>query len=92
MAGLKVEMRLALIVADRIWRKHGKELVITSGLDSEHSAGSWHYYGYALDLRSRYFTKPGEADMVAKELQDELGSAYDVVHHALHIHVEYDPG
>ena len=31
--------------------------MITETLGGEHSAGSLHYYGYAVDLRIRYFTE-----------------------------------
>lgn len=88
-AGLKIEMRRVLIKAEAIWKENGDELVITAGLDGLHSAGSLHYYGYALDLRIRNFNKsivPG----VATKLKNMLGSDYDVILHKTHIHVEYD--
>jgi hypothetical protein len=95
--GLDIRMRPVLIVANQIWRVHGQELVITSGTDGAHSAGSLHYYGRAVDLRIRDF----DAQTVSlvfvalkKEL-DDLGnkyiSYYDVVQHKTHIHAEYDP-
>jgi len=88
-AGLDIRMRPVLVEADKLWRKLGKELVITSGLDGTHSAGSLHYYRLAVDLRTRYFKQAGES--VAKELQEQLGSDDDVIFHRNHIHVEYDP-
>ena len=90
MPGLQIEMRQALIIADAVWRHHGQELVVTAALDGAHSAGSLHYYGYALDLRTRYFGKE-QAKVVASGLREGLGSDYDVVFHQSHIHVEYDP-
>ncbi len=95
--GLDIRMRPVLIAADRIWEEHGQRLVVTSGLDGAHSAGSLHYYGRAVDFRIRDF----DAQTVSlvfvalkKEL-DALGnkyiSYYDVVLHKTHIHVEYDP-
>lgn len=56
MSGLRLCMRPVLIFADEIWRKHDQELVITSALDGVHSAGSFHYYGFAVDFRTRYFS------------------------------------
>jgi len=88
--GLKIEMRPALLAANKIWKAYGKELVITSALDGTHSPGSLHYYGYALDFRTHYF-HDGIPDLVAKTLRKELGRNYDVVLHDTHIHVEYDP-
>lgn len=88
-SGIKIEMRHVLVAAEMIWRHHGQELVVTSGLDGTHSAGSLHYYGYALDLRTRYFTGAEQAS-VANALRAALGGSYDVVSHASHIHVEFD--
>ena len=94
LSGLQLPMRKVLIEADKIWRDNGQELVITGGLDGVHSAGSVHYYGYALDLRTRYFTgseySPGSIEGIAAKLKEKLGSDYDVVVHKTHIHVEYD--
>ena len=89
LGGLKLEMRKALVEAEKLWKTFGQVLTVTSGLDSTHSAGSLHYYGYALDLRTRYFTTD-EAKRVAYELQMKLGDSYNVVLHTTHIHVEYD--
>jgi len=94
LSGLQLPMRRALITADKIWKETGEELVITAGLDGVHSAGSVHYYGYAVDLRTRYFKDskypPGVIDGIAAQLKGNLGSDYDVVVHSSHIHVEYD--
>ena len=97
--GLNLKMRPVLMAADAIWRNHGQELVVTAGLDGEHSAGSLHYYGMAVDLRTRYFRPPNreegyipdEVEDIANEMRHVLGAAYDVIVHASHIHVEYDP-
>lgn len=89
MTGLQIEMRPALIWAEEIWKENGQELVVTSATDGEHSAGSLHYYGYAVDFRSRYFSADVAAK-VAKRLQRVLGSKYQVVLHSTHIHVEYE--
>lgn len=88
--GLDIRMRPALIAADRIWRKLGQELVITSGLDGEHSAGSLHYYGLAVDMRNKYFIGD-DKQVAADKLRNSLNDDFDIVTHASHIHVEYDP-
>lgn len=90
LAGLDIKMRPALIEADKVWKAYGQELVVTAALDGVHSAGSYHYYGLALDFRTRYFTDDVKR-AVWRELDDVLGSDFDVVMHSTHIHVEYDP-
>ncbi len=54
-AGLDYRMRKALVIAGNIWRDNGRDLVVTEGLGGEHSDGSLHYYGLAVDLRIHYF-------------------------------------
>jgi hypothetical protein len=88
--GLKIQMRLVLSVADKIWKNLDQELVITSALDGTHSASSLHYYGYAIDLRSRYFT-PVQKKQAVLLLAKALGPDYEIISHATHIHIEYDP-
>ena len=93
LAGLDIDMRPVLIAADRIWRQHGRPegVTVTSGLDGRHSAGSWHYYGRALDLRTRYWdldTRRRVADL----LRDALPPAYTVGLEPDHIHVELPYG
>ncbi len=88
--GLDIHMRPVLIEADRIWKNNGQEAVVTSGLDGVHSAGSLHYYGRAVDFRTRYFDELHKRK-VAKLLREALGGSYDVIEHSTHIHVEYDP-
>ena len=87
--GLDIRMRPALIAADRIWAKYGQELVITSGLDGEHSSGSLHYYGLAVDMRIYYFTATQLLD-VTHELKEAIGNEFDVIVESTHIHVECD--
>ena len=88
LAGLQIQMRKALKAADRIWRDYGEELVVTSGLDGAHSAGSMHYYGYAVDLRTRYFTEDEQLE-IRDKLVNELGPSYFVLLHNTHIHIHY---
>jgi hypothetical protein len=88
LAGLDLRMRLVLVHAEQIWLDHARELVVTSGLEGTHSAGSLHYYGLALDFRSRYFTLSNRASVV-KKLQEALGPDFRVIAEKTHIHVEY---
>ena len=86
---LKIEMQPVLKSAEQVWRLLGQELVVTCGLNGLHSAGSYHYYGYALDFRTNYFT-PEEAQLAANNLQRKIGSAYTVVLEHNHSHVQYN--
>ncbi len=88
MAGLQPVMRPVLREAERIWQSHGESagVTITEGTGGVHSAGSWHYYGYALDLRTRYFSDDQKA-VVYVDLKQSLPGYY-VVEHSTHIHVE----
>jgi hypothetical protein len=88
LAGLNIVMRPVLIEADYLWKRHGQELVVTSGLEGQHSAGSLHYYGYALDFRTRYFDEQ-EKKTVLDELKATLGSSFQCILHKTHIHVEW---
>lgn len=77
-------------VIDWIHLKHtGRPAVITSARDGWHMAGSRHYSGEAVDLRSRDVKAP---QALVRELKDTLGADFDVVLEADHIHLEFDPG
>jgi hypothetical protein len=92
LAGLNIKMRPALLVANNIWAAFGQELTITGGLDGTHSAGSLHYYGLALDFRTRYFSEETK-QLVADTLLSQLTAIdhhFQVIVHSTHIHVEYD--
>jgi len=91
MQGLKLPMRKVLKEADKLWKENGKELVVTSALDGTHSAGSYHYFGYALDFRTRYFLA-GRSKIIAGKLQQKLGNKYFVIFEGNHIHVQFNAG
>lgn len=91
MAGLKIEMRKALIYAEAEYKARNQSLVVTSALDGTHSASSVHYYGYALDFRTR--DTPFEVvAVIAESLRLRLGAQYRVIVHSTHMHVEYRGG
>jgi len=105
--GIKRVMRHAMKHAEEIWLDLGHECVITSGtefdgryhdldgvFDLSHSAGSLHYSGYAIDLRTRYFKDKGKE--AARRLSDKLSQysnafgRFQVILESNHIHVEWD--
>lgn len=88
--GIQPDIIAALVPAALIWDRHGQELVVTSGTDGEHSEGSLHYAGLALDFRTRYFGMD-QVFEVASDLRKALGTDYDVVIEPSHIHCEFDP-
>jgi hypothetical protein len=98
-------MRPVLVAAEAVWRNNGIEegVTITSGLDGVHSAGSYHPFGYAIDLRTRYFADIETVNKVAKELKASIIHRanrllypsymirfYNVVVEKTHIHVEFE--
>jgi hypothetical protein len=71
-------------------------LVITSGSDSQHMAGSKHYTGEAIDLRSR--TMPATIrEVLIVALRRELGPQFTVLYEGdgtpqAHIHIQVRGG
>ncbi len=90
-AGLRLEMLIAIMVADGIYTSLGYTLVITSAMEGEHSRGSLHYLGCAIDTRIRNFTYKHDATNVVAKLQAALGASFDIVLHKTHIHIEFHP-
>jgi hypothetical protein len=91
MSGLQLPMRPVLLTAEKIYRQYDAELVITSALEGTHSAGSLHYYGYALDMRTRDVPeelRPALANSLRKNLE-KLSEQYRVILEPTHIHVEW---
>lgn len=86
--GIQPEMIIVIMVMDSIYARHLKELVITSITEGKHSQKSRHYSGFAVDGRTRYFTKETQVKIV-KELKESLGSEYFVLLEPTHIHVEF---
>lgn len=89
--GLKPEMNTALQVARDIFALYQRDCIVTSAVDGKHSRGSLHYVGYAVDLRRRVFTDPGQVDDVTAMLRESLTPEYDVVLEPSHWHIEFQP-
>jgi hypothetical protein len=87
--GLQPEMILALIIVEPILKKHGQELVLTSGTDSQHSSKSRHYIGYGTDIRSRDIPKEIR-DSVAEEMSRALGTEFYVKFEVHHYHIQFN--
>ena len=68
----------------------GRDAIITAGTDGQHMAGSLHYRGRALDVRTRDLT-PAQTQKLRDALARGLGPGWDVIVEPTHIHIEYDP-
>ena len=89
LVGLKREIVKALPYIEKIYNAEGESLILTCGLNGVHSAGSLHYSGYAVDIRTRMFSEQQKRS-VYRKIKEVLGIAYDVILHDSHIHVEFD--
>ena len=78
--GARPELLNGLDRLDALWKTHGMELVVTSGMDGKHMTGSLHYKGLAADLRFP----------LRDEIKATLGPDWDVVWEKDHLHVELD--
>lgn len=88
--GLQPCMVIAAIICRDVMDKHGFDATITAGIDGKHMAGSKHYVGLALDLRTNVLL-PSQVETVRVELKDALGDDYDVVVEGDHLHLECQP-
>jgi hypothetical protein len=85
--GLSPKMRSALVTAGGIYNRFGRDFIITCGLNGNHSFGSAHYYGFAIDTRTFFWTKKVQ-EKVFKALKRELGYDYLVIWEKDHFHIQ----
>lgn len=80
-------MRLALHHVDEVFKKHaGREAIMTSGRDRQHSTHSFHYYGLAFDVRTNDLPD-NVVHAIVEELMTLLPS-FDIILEQTHLHVE----
>jgi len=84
---LKREARRSLPIVAAVFAAFDEELVITSTYEGTHGEGSLHYSNDAYDVREPLKNSAS----AVMQLKASLGSDYDVVLEADHIHIEYDP-
>lgn len=89
-SNLQPQIVLALISIDQIYAHEGQECVITSACDGHHMAGSKHYEGLAVDLRTRFFSR-GQIALVRRKIEKAVGDGYQCIIEKDHLHFEYDP-
>lgn len=87
--GLGREIRSAFTAIDRVHRELcGQEAIVTSTTEGKHSVKrSAHYRGDAVDLRTWHV----DGDQYARDLVEQLGDDYVVLHEGDHVHVHWGP-
>jgi len=75
-----------------LYSVHGSSFYITSVMEGNHRAGSYHYEGGALDFKRRGVTKE-EIKLCLEPLEIRFDGRYDVIEYPdMDIfHVEFDP-
>jgi hypothetical protein len=66
-----------------------RRMVITSGREGSHSSKSLHYYGRAIDIRTRDLSTEQIVELQS-ELKSMLGRNWDVIIEPSHMHIELD--
>jgi len=89
LSGLQPDMLYCIDTCNDVFKQFGHDLIVTSTTDGTHMLNSKHYVGYAIDLRIWHLE--GLESIIRVELEDALGTNYDVVLESDHIHVEFDP-
>jgi hypothetical protein len=94
MLGIRPELGLALSIVDSVLENCGVyETVITSLKDGTHTPGSWHYSGWAADLRSKHIGSAPQKTLVLDAMKSALGAQWTVLLENLgkpneHYHIE----
>ena len=90
LAGLRREIQTAFPAIDRIHRELSGDIeaTITSATEGRHSVKrSAHYRGDAVDLR----TWDVDGERYARDLVEQLGDDFVVIHEGDHVHVHWGP-
>jgi hypothetical protein len=90
-AGLSINMQLALDWAEEVYEKYGHSLIITEGYAfSGHMKNSKHYTGEAVDIR--IWNLGADTHRIYGQIKKGLDDyGYDTILESDHIHIEYDP-
>lgn len=93
LAGLDKRMRVPLIAAELAYKDLGYEMTITSGLEGTHSAGSLHYYGLAVDIRTGDLEEEDHVYKIVEKIKQRLMEwRIDDIHfvvHPTHLHMQF---
>lgn len=89
-SGIRPELLLAIIAAERVFEKAGHDVTVTACVEGKHAANSLHYVGLAVDLRTKDIL-PADALGIIARIKVALGDDFDVVHEVDHVHIEFQP-
>jgi hypothetical protein len=87
---MRPEILLAAVAAMKVYEAAGHDFTITAGVDGKHMAGSLHYSGAAIDVRTRDLAADEVQKIIAK-MKECLGCDFDVLLEVDHIHIEFQP-
>lgn len=90
-------LRAMYIARDVIWDLGRIRLVVTSAWDADHSPGSFHHWGMAIDLRTKELASNAAKREFELQMRRKLGSGFDVLLENLggsneHLHIEWEAG
>jgi hypothetical protein len=88
--GLRPEILLAAVAAERVYEEAGHDFTITACVDGKHMAGSLHYTGAAIDVRTRDIPLADVQKLIAR-IKACLADDFDVLLEVDHIHIEFQP-
>ena len=88
--GMRPEILLAAFAAERVYEEAGHDFTITACVDGKHMAGSLHYAGAAIDVRTRDLA-PADVQAILAQIKVCLGAEFDVLLELDHIHIEFQP-
>ena len=89
--GLRTEMTIATQIVDGFYKSVGSELVITSATEGQHSRGSLHYVGLAIDARTNNIPLEVDRAGFVEDIRIALQDDYDVIDEKDHLHIEFQP-
>jgi len=89
LVGMQSEAIHGIDICLSVFHQAGLKMTLTSCRDGNHSRYSHHFKGLAWDIR--VWDIKGRIQWMCGQLQDALGSEYQVINEEDHIHVEYDP-
>ncbi len=87
---MRPEILFAAVAAERVYEEAGHDLMITACVDGKHMAGSLHYTGSAIDLRTRNLAADEVQKLIAR-IKSSLGDDFDILLEVDHIHIEFQP-
>jgi hypothetical protein len=88
--GMRPEILLAAVAAERVYEEAGHDFTVTACVDGKHMAGSLHYAGAAIDVRTRDIPLADVQKLIAR-IKVCLADDFDVLLEVDHIHIEFQP-